>query len=131
MSSPLTRLSAAAVAAIGTPGSLGRLRPTTASLTDTTIRFQSSKAAAPKGKPTKFSSKTSSTASSKKKKGSSSSTGQRDKSLDLVIRALDAPKMKEPISEEEKQRRYEIDGTTSSDDLNSTMPVNTIWLASW
>jgi hypothetical protein len=52
----------------------------------------------------------------KKKKSSDLSTttassGGRDKTLDLVLRALDAPYSKEPldgISPEERQRRYEI-----------------------
>ena len=103
MSMTLTRLSAAAVAAIGPSSSLGRLHPAV-----TTIRFQSSKEGAAKGKPTKFSSKVSNTAG-KKKRGASSPSGQRDKALDVVIRALDAPQKREPpISEEELQRRHEI-----------------------
>ena len=104
MSMPLTRLSAAVTTAIGFSSNVGRHLPAVSS-----IRFQSSKAAAVKGKPTKFSSKTSSPAIKKKKGSSSGSTGQRDKALDVALRALDAKKKPEPpISEEEKKRRCEI-----------------------
>jgi hypothetical protein len=48
---------------------------------------------------------------SKKKKNAytGQSQGNRDKTLEIILRCLDAPKKKEPpISEEERQRRHEI-----------------------